>query len=448
MKPVLTVEEMAAVDRDAAEPVEVLVHRAGGAVALAAKRLMGGTYGRRVVVVAGKGNNGADGRDAAERLRRAGARVVVVEATDAPERLPRCHLVIDAAYGTGFRGEYRAPGTADARVLAVDIPSGVNGDTGEAAEGAVRADATVTFAAMKPGLLLGEGPERAGKVEVVDIGLDVSRATMHVIENADARGAMPPRRRGDHKWTSGVLVVGGSPGLVGAPWLAATAALHVGAGNVRMAVPGATGWEMPPSEVYSRLVPADGWAEVAIDDARRCRAVVVGPGLGLQEQTRAELVRLLGGVEATVIVDADALTLLGLRAAELLSMRPGGTVLTPHDGEFERVAGARPGPDRIGAVRALARDTGVVVLLKGPTTIIANPNGRVLLAAAGSPALATAGTGDVLSGTIAAFVGRGAHPFLGTAAAAHAHGAAARLRPTGLVAGDLAELIPQWLSRS
>ncbi|HZQ88262.1 MAG TPA: NAD(P)H-hydrate dehydratase [Acidimicrobiales bacterium] len=446
MIPVLTTEEMAGVDRDAPEPVEVLIHRAGGAVARAAVRLLGGTYGRRVAVIAGKGNNGADGRDAAARLRDRGARVVVVEATDAPERVAGYDLVIDAAYGTGFRGDYRAPDVGDAPVLAVDIPSGVNGDTGEAAPGAVRAHHTVTFAALKPGLLFGDGPGLAGTVEVADIGLAVAHASTHVLEDDDARAAMPPRRRSDHKWASGVLVVGGSPGLVGAPWLSATAALRVGAGNVRIAVPGASGWELPPSEVYSRLLPADGWADTAVEDARRCKAVVVGPGLGLEERTGAELRHLLAGVEAPVVVDADALTLLGRDAAEVLARRPGPTVLTPHDGEFERLAGSRPGVDRIASARRLANETGAVVLLKGPTTVVAHPQDHTLLAAAGSPALATAGTGDVLAGAIAAFVARGAHPFLGAAAAAHAHGAAARRRPQALVAGDLVQLIPEWLA--
>ncbi|HZQ87270.1 MAG TPA: NAD(P)H-hydrate epimerase, partial [Acidimicrobiales bacterium] len=166
MIPVLTTEEMGAVDRDAPEPVEVLIHRAGGAVARAAVRLVGGTYGRRIAVIAGKGNNGADGRDAADRLQDQGARVMVIEAKDAPERVAGYDLVIDAAYGTGFRGDYRAPDVGDARVLAVDIPSGVNGDTGEAAPGAVRAHHTVTFAALKPGLLFGDGADLAGTVEV------------------------------------------------------------------------------------------------------------------------------------------------------------------------------------------------------------------------------------------------------------------------------------------
>src|SRR5687768_7858012 len=156
MVPVLTPEEMKAVDEAAPEPVEVLIERAGAAVARAAERMLGGAYGRRVVVVAGKGNNGADGRVAADQLRRRGVRVHVVDAAASPAELPACDLVVDAAYGTGFRGSYRAPRPpAGARVLAVDIPSGVDGLTGEADEAAVRADATVTFAALKPGLLLG-----------------------------------------------------------------------------------------------------------------------------------------------------------------------------------------------------------------------------------------------------------------------------------------------------
>jgi hydroxyethylthiazole kinase-like uncharacterized protein yjeF len=330
--------------------------------------------------------------------------------------------------------------------LAVDIPSGVNGDTGVASAGAVRADHTVTFAALKPGLLLGEGPERTGTVEVADIGLDVSRATAHVLEDGDARGAMPPRLRNDHKWRSAVIVIGGSPGLVGAPWLAANAALRVGAGNVRMAVPGATGWEAPPSEVYSRLLPAEGWASQALEDAERCKAVVIGPGLGLSDTSGADLRAFLAKADQAVVIDADALTLLGRDAPDVLRVRPGPTVLTPHDKEFERLSGSAPADDRIQAVRALAADTGAIVLLKGSTTVMAAPDGQVLLAAAGSSVLATAGTGDVLSGTIAAFLARGTEPLLGAAAAAHAHGAAARSAPAGFVAGDLFELIPRWLA--
>jgi NAD(P)H-hydrate epimerase len=198
--------------------------------------------------------------------------------------------------------------------------------------------------------------------------------------------------------------------------------------------------------VYSRLLPADGWAEQAVADARKCRAVVVGPGLGTDDATGAELRAFLAACEQAVVADADALTLLGRDAAAVLAGRPGPTVLTPHDAEFERLSGSMPGPHRIDDVRNLARATGAVVLLKGPTTIVADPGGHALLTAAGGPALATAGTGDVLAGTIAAFLARGAQPLIGTAAAAHAHGAAASAAPPGMVAGDLATLIPAWLA--
>src|SRR5205085_6071738 len=170
---------------------------------------------RRVVVVAGKGNNGADGRVAAERLRRRGVRVVVIDVAEQPDRLPPCDLVIDAAFGTGFRGEYRAPDPLGAPVLAVDIPSGLDGLTGEAADDAVWADATVTFAVLKPGLVLADGPERTGVVELADIGLDVSEARAHVIQGGDVVLWMPPRSRDAHKWQRAVWVVAGSPGMAG-----------------------------------------------------------------------------------------------------------------------------------------------------------------------------------------------------------------------------------------
>ncbi len=201
MKPVLRVEEMRAVDADALAQVseDVLVERAGTAVATWAVRILGGTYGRHVVVVAGKGNNGADGRVAAARLRRRGARVTVVEAGDAPDRIGpvgSVDLVIDAAYGTGFRGAYHAPAVpAGVPVLAVDIPSGVDGDSGEACGEPLRADLTVTFAALKTGLLQGAGALLAGRVEVADIGLDVSRATMGVVEDDDVARLLAPRPR-------------------------------------------------------------------------------------------------------------------------------------------------------------------------------------------------------------------------------------------------------------
>jgi len=201
VKPVVSVEEMRSVDAAALEHVaqEALVERAGTAVAVQAIRLLGGAYGRRVLVVAGKGNNGADGRVAARRLRRRGARVEIVDAVDAPDRIGASSgfdLVVDAAYGTGFRGEYRAPSVpGGVRVLAVDIPSGIDGDTGQAHGEPLRADVTVTFAAYKPGLLQGDGPSYAGRVIVADIGLDVSAVRAWIVEDADVTQLLSPRPR-------------------------------------------------------------------------------------------------------------------------------------------------------------------------------------------------------------------------------------------------------------
>jgi NAD(P)H-hydrate epimerase len=225
--PILTAAEMAAVDADAKEPVEVLIERAGHAVARRVLAMLGGSYGRRVVVVAGKGNNGADGRSAARRLARRGVHVVVIAAAAAPERLPRADLVIDAAYGTGFRGDYRAPDPGAALVLAVDIPSGVNGDTGVACDGAVRADATVTFAALKPGLLLNDGPDLAGEIELVDIGLAGDETAARWV-TARLLELVPRKQAQDTKFSSGsVLVVGGSRGMSGAVALAACCPLAI-----------------------------------------------------------------------------------------------------------------------------------------------------------------------------------------------------------------------------
>jgi len=445
--PILTPAEMAAVDATADAPVDVLIERAGGAVARRALAMLGGAYGKRVVVVAGKGNNGADGRAAARRLARRGVKVDVIDAVDAPATLPACDLVIDAAYGTGFHGEYVAPDPVRAKVLAVDIPSGVNGDTGEAAPHAVRADATVTFAALKPGLLIGAGPDLAGDIDVVDIGLDVGDVRRYLIEDADAHAWLPSRGRTENKWTRAVYVLAGSPGMYGAALLSATAALRAGAGMVRLGIPGADPATVPPSEVVVRPTPAVGFGPTVLEDMRKCCALIVGPGLGTDDRKASEIRRIIAEAAMPVIVDADALTALG--ESPDVSSRSHVTILTPHDGEFARLAGMAPGDDRFGDVCTLAAKTGASVLLKGPTTIVAEPGGSVLVANRGGSRLATAGTGDVLAGVIGAACASGLPAASAAAVAAHVHGAAAELGPShGLIAGDLLDLIPRWLSNA
>jgi hydroxyethylthiazole kinase-like uncharacterized protein yjeF len=438
--PIVTPDEMAAIDRAADEPVDVLIGRAGAAVARQARRMLGGTYGRRVIVVAGKGNNGNDGRDAARRLERRGVRVAVVEAADVPARLPAVDLVIDAAYGTGFRGEYQAPDPDGTPVLAVDIPSGVNGLTGEAGDAAVRADATVTFAALKPGLLLLPGRQRCGTVVVADIGLDTSSAGAYLVEAADAAAWLPERPVDAHKWRSAVWVVGGSPGMTGAAVLSARGAQRAGAGYVRLSVPGAASDVGAPVEVVTTELPGPGgeWDRAIVEEVDRFKAMVVGPGLG--SGSDGEVRRLVERTAVPTVVDGDGLTALGRLSGATLA-NP-NIILTPHDREFERLTGSPPGADRLAAARELARTTGGVVLLKGPTTVVAGAEGSTLVVTSGGPALATAGTGDVLSGIIAALCAEGLDPLRAAAAGAFVHGAAGLGFERGLVAGDIPDRLP------
>jgi NAD(P)H-hydrate epimerase len=451
---VLTVAEMQATDARAQASValDVLVQRAGTAVAVAALDLLGGAYGRRIVVVAGKGNNGADGRVAASLLRDRGARVEVIDAvpagTDIGSDIGPVDLVIDAAFGTGFRGEYRAPTvTPGTPVLAVDIPSGIDGDSGVASGAPLTATATVTFAALKPGLVQGDGPGLSGVVTVADIGLPVEGARVHAMADDDIGGLLPARKREDHKWTSAVLVVAGSPGMTGAAGLCAMAAYRAGAGMVRLGIPGADVGDTPASEAVSVRLPQAGWADEALTQAERCQVVVVGPGLGRDDSTATDLRRLVDRSPVPVVVDADGLYALGQLDTTVSSTS--AVVLTPHDGEYRRLMGQAPGSDRIDAARRLAQRAGAVALVKGTTTVVAEPDGRVVLGLAGTPALATAGTGDVLSGVIGAFVARGVPPLEAAGLAAHVHGRAATDGATeGLVAGDLPRLVSDVLSRA
>jgi hydroxyethylthiazole kinase-like uncharacterized protein yjeF len=441
--PIVTPEEMAVIDRDAPEPVAVLIDRAGAAVARAALDMLGGGYGREVVVVAGKGNNGNDGRAAAARLRRRGVHVTVIDAAGAPAVLPHSDLVIDAAYGTGFRGDYDAPDPAGAPVLAVDIPSGVDGLTGAAGPTAVRAERTVTFAALKPGLLLYPGRALAGVVEVADIGLDCSRARAHLVGPDDVAGWLPERPVEAHKWQAAVWIIAGSPGMTGAAVLACRGAQRAGAGYVRLSAPGvdpgATG---APVEVVGVALAEDGWADDVVEGVGRFKALVVGPGLGTRERT-GDAVRSVarGGGDLPMVIDGDGLTALANDRRGTVAGGLGGRhVLTPHDGEYERLVGHPPGADRFAAARELAASSGATVLLKGTTTIVAEPGGAVVVTTTGDARLATAGTGDVLSGVIGALLAQGVEPASAAAAGAWLHGRAGTLGPRrGLVAGDVAD---------
>ncbi|MEM7095712.1 MAG: NAD(P)H-hydrate dehydratase [Actinomycetota bacterium] len=350
--------------------------------------------------------------------------------------LPPAHLVIDGAYGTGLNRPYDFATTA-APVLAIDIPSGVDGRTGSLHGRAPFAAHTITFAALKPGLLLTPGAGRTGHIEVADVGLDVTSARAWLFTGDDAAEHLPRRADHAHKWNNAVMVVGGSPGMNGAPILAAEAALRSGCGLVRCGlVGGAT--TTPGSPVVFEELPASAWSGPVLDrlGEGRFRSLVIGPGLAPDTHSDTQAV-LTGSSDLPTVVDGTALRLLGLRPNT-----GSNVVLTPHDGEFLSLAGAPPDLDRFASARALASDTGSVVLLKGPCTIVAAPDGRCLAVAHGDSRLATAGSGDVLSGAIATQLASGVEPFLAAALGAWLHADAGhRLPLVGGVASDLVELL-------
>lgn len=518
--PVVTPEEMTAIDEAAIaelsyehpKPLGVLISRAGEALAAKARQMLtercGQCYGCRVLVLAGKGNNGKDGQEAARRLRSWGTQVLVVDPADrltANSELPKSFqpvdLIIDAAYGTGLSRPYELPEfieslPQDIPVLAVDIPSGVCGLTGQVLGEALPATATVTFGAYKPGLLFGEGKTLSGKVEVAGIGLDPSSAKTHLLATDSLTALLPKRDANAHKWNAACWVVGGSPGMTGAPALAASAAYRAGAGYVRVSTPAATAaispgpaeiGAVPPSanqpavsevrEAVGFALPAQRWCEAVLQASSKFHSLVVGPGLTACEETRQSVQQLLASDAVlsgrlAVVIDGGALEALGQELLEtplktaLLKTAPQQTaappndvqaqqsfagpqvVLTPHDREYAYLSGSPPEADRIKASRELAAATGAVVLLKGPTTVVSHPDGSVLLSAAGDQRLATAGTGDVLAGIIGALLAQGLDAFHAAALGAELHGRAARLgSANGLLASDICDLLPQALQK-
>ena len=450
MQPIVTPAEMSAIDAAAPEPVEVLIARAGRAAARAAVDMLGGTYGRTVNAIVGPGNNGADGRVAAALLRRRGVRVREFElAAIGPDtRLPEADLVIDAAFGTGFRGEWPSPGVGDALVLAVDIPSGLDATTGIAGPGVLRADRTVTFQALKPGLLLSDGPVLAGDVTIAEIGLDVSGASSHRVERVDVAAWWPSRPNDAHKWRSALRIVAGSPAMLGAARLCAAAAARSGSGLVSLSSPGADPGAR--AEIVQPRIPLESWAQAVLADLDRFSALAVGPGLGRSRAAMESVVELVAAARCPVVIDGDGISAFAVGSVEArasLRSRTEPTILTPHDREFEILTGERPGSDRIRSVREAAADLDCSVLLKGPATIVAAPDGRVLVVDHGDERLATAGSGDVLTGMIGAALAAGAPALEAAAAAAWLHAEAARLVPAvGLLAGDLVESMPRALA--
>ncbi len=441
MQPVITPQEAARLEEG--HDLSVLMHRAGAAVAARAVS-MGVGYGSTVGVLCGPGNNGGDGMVAARLLQRRGAAVTLHVLAEPRTSISRaafdlaqsegclvvplgrpdsCDLVIDALFGVGFRGELPAVvrGWVDsgARILAVDVPSGLLALTGTDPGGSFVAEETVTFHALKTGHVLGNGPERSGVVTVANIGVEPVEAALRLAELADA--PRPGRARTSHKWSAGsVVVAGGTLGMIGAAVLAGRASLLFGAGAVGLATP----------DVSLAQSAAPGLLAHGIDEIpTRYRVAVVGPGLG--EASLDVVGGILSNDDRLAVVDAGALSAL---TPAMLSSRGGGTVLTPHADEFRRLVGEEPSP---AAAREFAAATGTVVLLKGNPTFVTDGDVPWVVRT-GGPELASIGTGDVLAGMIAALMARGLSPLSAAVSGAYWHGVAGHeLSASGTVTAEL-----------
>jgi ADP-dependent NAD(P)H-hydrate dehydratase / NAD(P)H-hydrate epimerase len=494
LSPLYTAAEMRAVDRWAIDERGVdgleLMERAGAAVAEAVERH---PVDGPVAVVCGKGNNGGDGLVVARLLRQAGREVTVVcvaptgELTgDAARNLERldgespvpfssgalhgCVAIVDALLGTGFEGEPRGPmveaidaiNALHLHTVSVDVPSGVDGSTGVVSGRAVRATVTVTFHAAKAGLWIGAGKTHAGVVEIADIGIPrgaPEAAGIGLIEGSVLR-VLPRRGARSTKFTSGhVLVVGGSRGLTGAPTMAARASMRAGAGYVTACVPaslqGIVASGGTPELMSIGLADDDGaltadGAAATLRAAERGGALALGPGLGRAAGAVALARTLAREAELPLVLDADGLNAHAGELAELAGRRC-PTVLTPHAGELGRLLeldGREIERDRLAHVRHAASRADAVVVLKGDDTLVARPDGMVAVSRGESPALATAGTGDVLTGVIAALLAQGLEPFLAACAGVGLHARAGREAarrvgaPEGVVATDVIAALP------
>lgn len=423
-------------------PDGALMQRAAHGLAVQCAAMLDSVYGARVTLLVGGGNNGGDALYAGASLARRGARVTALlldrsrahegglralraaggRVADASAAFVPADLVVDGILGIGGHGGLgdAAAALADAaedyRTIAVDLPSGVDADTGAVEGASVRADVTVTFGVLKVGVVAGDGADRAGQVRLVDIGLAPTPATVHVLEAADVRAVLPEPGASDDKYTRGVVgVVAGSPQYGGAGVLSTGAAVHGGAGMVRYA-------GSAPDAIRAR------YPEVVVQpdapSSLRVQAWTVGPGMGTSSDSGALLWDVLS-TDVPVIVDADGLTLLAADAS-LVSARSAATVLTPHDREFARLFG-EVGTDRLGAARRAAASIGATVLLKGNATVVAAPDGTAFINPTGTPWLGTAGSGDVLSGLIGSLLAAGLPAPLAAAAGAYVHGVAGQL---------------------
>lgn len=501
LSPLLDVEQLRASDAWAIEQraipgIELMERAAEGLFAVVWNAAAPGP----VVVVCGGGNNGGDGYAVARLLRQAGRAVRVLHTSDpakltgdaavmrdglpgdpaepfTPAALDGAAVVVDAMLGTGFTGTPREPvasaieainNAEGALVVAADVPSGVDAATGAVQAQAVRADVTATFHAAMPGLWILPGKAHTGQVEVVDIGIpqdedNPARPWAGLIEPS-ILSSYPRRGQDSTKFVSGhVLVAGGARGLTGAPCLAASSAMRAGAGYVTACVPASLNdiFEIKLTEIMTAPLPDDdgahteAGAEEVVDRAeQRGGALVLGPGIGRADGALAFARRAARDALVALVLDADGLN-AHAGAPESLAQRAHPTILTPHAGELARlldVASDAVDAHRLEHAREAARRANAIVVLKGDDTLVAEPEGRLGISRGGSPALATAGTGDVLSGILGAFLARGMAPFEAACAAVYAHAEAGRRAavvldgPDGVIAGDVVDELPHTLA--
>jgi ADP-dependent NAD(P)H-hydrate dehydratase / NAD(P)H-hydrate epimerase len=487
----LTNAEIAEADRltiSGGTPGIGLMERAGGAVAEA----VAARHPRRcrVAVVAGPGNNGGDGFVAARLLAEQGYRVTVMlvglpaklkgdaalaakrwrgGVTDDPGYLATADVVIDALFGAGLdrpveglvNALIETVNTLGAPVVAVDLPSGINGTSGAVMGVAMNAAHTVTFFRKKPGHLLLPGRLHCGSVSVADIGIPASVLESigpKTFENTPAlwRGQFPRPRSDGHKYDRGhAVVVSGPSWSTGAARLAARGALRAGAGLVTIASPREALAVNATANLAVMVRPVDGASELeALLADRRLNVLAIGPGVGVKDATCEQVLAALSG-ERAVVLDADAITSFAARPqrlAEALRARRGkGTILTPHEGEFARYFGELDARTKAGSkldrARLAACITGAVVVLKGADTVVAAADGRASIAANAPAGLATAGAGDVLTGMTAGLLAQGMPGFEAASAAVWLHGEAASEFGPGLISEDLSEMLPRVYRR-
>ncbi|HSA63998.1 MAG TPA: NAD(P)H-hydrate dehydratase [Nitrospira sp.] len=509
MMKIVTATQMQALDRrtitEAQVPSLTLMERAGKGTAEFIERRFGPLAGKRVTIVCGKGNNGGDGLVVARLLRQRRAVVTVLmlalaaelsrdaaamyrrwlriagrsatktfrSADHVEDLLTGSTLIVDALLGTGlstpvsgaYREAIRLMNRTGSPIVAVDMPSGIHADDGALLGHAIRATATVTFGLPKLGLYLGAGIDHAGDIHVVDIGIPaafvdkVDSRTLLITEET-VRAALPSRPASSHKGTYGHAgILAGSVGKTGAAALAAKAALRIGAGLVTVGVPASVNdvleakllevMTMPLPDTKARTLGRASFDRImAFIQART--AIAIGPGLSTHPETVELVQSLVKHLDRPSVLDADALNALASRASLLTECKT-PPILTPHPGEMARLeVGATSqsiNADRLGTARRFARERGVFLVLKGARTIVARPDGLLMICPTGNPGMATAGTGDVLTGMLVGLLAQGVPSWEAACAATYLHGAAGdlaarRFGPAGMIAGDLIDHIP------